>query len=277
MNVINVALEVLREAIHRKWFLGIVLGISILLLIMWNVLQFEIVDGALAATELFGDLMGSTIQSADVALRPAFRAASYIIFYGVLVFGIAVCAPLATTLLAPGRIDYLLALPIARWELILGSYVGVLLLTVGGTLYGAAGFMTVLGIKTGVWSTGILLSTTLGSMTFAAIYATMLTMAVFIRYTPAIIIAGLVVMFGGVLGSNIEHIQAEIETQWLSQLLGVVSQFIPRVGRVSHFAADIAGSMPIDEAMLLRSIGGMLFFGLAMLCLGLWHFERKDF
>ena len=277
MNVINVALEVLREAIHRKWFLGIVLGISILLLIMWNVLQFEIVDGALAATELFGDLMGSTIQSADVALRPAFRAASYIIFYGVLIFGIAVCAPLATTLLAPGRIDYLLALPIARWELILGSYVGVLLLTVGGTLYGAAGFMTVLGIKTGVWSTGILLSTTLGSMTFAAIYATMLTMAVFIRYTPAIIIAGLLVMFGGVLGSNIEHIQAEIETQWLSQLLGVVSQFIPRVGRVSHFAADIAGSMPIDEAMLLRSIGGMLFFGLAMLCLGLWHFERKDF
>ena len=277
MNVINVALEVLREAVHRKWFLGITLGISVLLAIMWNVLQFEIVDGALAATELFGDLMGSDIQSADVALRPAFRIASYIIYYGVLVFGIAVCAPLATTLLAPGRIDYLLALPIARWELILGSYVGVLVLTIAGTLYGAAGFMTVLGLKTGVWSTGILLSTVLGSITFAAIYATMLTMAIFIRYTPAIIIAGLLVMFGGVLASNIEAIQAEIETQWLSESLGLISQFVPRVVRVSHFAADIAGSMPVNEAMLIRSIGGMLFFGLAMLCLGLWHFERKDF
>ena len=277
MNVINVALEVLREAVHRKWFLGITLGISVLLAIMWNVLQFEIVDGALAATELFGDLMGSDIQSADVALRPAFRAASYIIYYGVLIFGIAVCAPLATTLLAPGRIDYLLALPIARWELILGSYVGVLVLTIAGTLYGAAGFMTVLGLKTGVWSTGILLSTVLGSITFAAIYATMLTMAIFIRYTPAIIIAGLLVMFGGVLANNIEEIQAEIETQWLSQSLGVICQFVPRVVRVSHLAADIAGSMPVNEAMLMRSIGGMLFFGLAMLCLGLWHFERKDF
>ena len=112
MNVLNVAMEVLREAVHRKWFLGIGLGISVLLIIMWNVLQFEIVDGALAATELFGDIMGSQIQSADVALRPAFRVASYIIYYGVLIFGIAVCAPLATTLLAPGRIDYLLALPI---------------------------------------------------------------------------------------------------------------------------------------------------------------------
>lgn len=277
MNVINVAMEVLREAVHRKWFLGITLGISVMLAIMWNVLQFEIVDGALAATELFGDLMGSDIQSADVALRPAFRAASYIIYYGVLIFGIAVCAPLATTLLAPGRIDYLLALPIARWELILGSYVGVLMLTITGTLYGAAGFMAVLGLKTGVWSTGILLSTVLASITFAAIYATMLTMAVFIRYTPAIIIAGLLVMFGGMLASNIENIQAEIETQWLSQCVGVISQFVPRVVRVSHFAADIAGSMPVNEAMLMRSIGGMLFFGLAMLCLGLWHFERKDF
>ena len=56
-----------------------------------------------------------------------------------------------------------------------------------------------------------------------------------------------------------------------------ISQFVPRVVRVSHFAADIAGSMPINEAMLVRSIGGILFFGLAMLCLGLWHFERKDF
>ena len=277
MNVINVAMEVLREAIHRKWFLGIGLGISVVLIIMWNFLQFEIVDGALAATELFGDLMGSQIQSAEVALRPAFRVASYIIYYGVLIFGIAVCAPLATTLLAPGRIDYLLALPIARWELILGSYVGVLILTISGTLYGAAGFMAVLGLKTEVWSTGILLSTVLASITFAAIYATMLTMAIFIRYTPAIMIAGLLVMVSGILASNIDALRAEIETQWLSQCLGFISQFVPRVVRVSHFAADIAGSMPINEAMLLRSIGGILFFGLAMLCLGLWQFERKDF
>lgn len=277
MNVCNVAIEVLREALHRKWFLGITLGITVLLILMWNVLQFEIVDGALAATQLFGDLMATSIQSADVALRPVFRAASYIIYYGVLIFGMAVCAPLATTLLAPGRIDYLLALPIARWELILGSYLGVLILTAGGTLYGAAGFMTVLGLKTGVWSTGILLATSLGSVTFAAIYAAMLTTAVFIRYTPVIILIGLTVTVGGICASNIEAIQAEIETQWLSTALGTLSQFVPRVVRVSHYAADIAGGMPVDISMLARSLSGMLFFGLSTLCLGLWHFERKDF
>jgi len=277
MNVFNVAIEVLREALHRKWFLGITLGITVLLILMWNVLQFEIVDGALAATQLFGDLMGTSIQSADVALRPVFRAASYIIYYGVLIFGMAVCAPLATTLLAPGRIDYLLALPIARWELILGSYLGVLILAAGGTLYGAAGFMTVLGLKTGVWSTGILLATSLGSVTFAAIYAAMLTTAVFMRYTPVIILVGLTVMVGGICASNIEAIQSEIETQWLSTALGTLSQFVPRVVRVSHYAADIAGGMSVDTAMLARSLSGMLFFGLSTLCLGLWHFERKDF
>lgn len=277
MNIVNVALEVLREALNRKWFLGIALGISVFLILLWNVLQFEIVDGALAATQLFGDMMGTSIQSADVALRPVFRAASYVIYYGVLLFGIAVCAPLATTLLAPGRIDYLLALPIARWELILGSYMGVLVLTLGGTLYGAAGFMTVLGLKTGIWSTGILIATSLSSVTFAAIYAAMLTTAVFVRYTPVIIIAGLCVLMGGILASNIEFIQPEIETLWLRDLLGTLSHFIPRVARVSHYAADIAGDMPIEPAMLIRSLTGMIFFGLSMLCLGLWHFERKDF
>lgn len=277
MNVLNVAMEVLREALNRKWFLGIALGISVFLIILWNFLQFEIVDGALAATQLFGDMIGTTIRSADVALRPVFRVASYVIYYGVLLFGIAVCAPLATTLLAPGRIDYLLALPIARWELILGSYLGVLILTLGGTLYGAAGFMTVLGLKTGIWSTGILIATSLASVTFAALYAAMLTTAVFVRYTPVIIISGLGVMISGILASNIESIQTEIETSWLRHLLGTVSQFVPRVARVSHYAADIAGEMPIEPAMLMRSLSGMVFFGLAMLCLGLWHFERKDF
>jgi ABC-type transport system involved in multi-copper enzyme maturation permease subunit len=277
MNIVNVALEVLREALNRKWFLGIALGISVFMILLWNVLQFEIVDGALAATQLFGDMMGTSIQSADVALRPVFRAASYVIYYGVLLFGIAVCAPLATTLLAPGRIDYLLALPIARWELILGSYMGVLVLTLGGTLYGAAGFMTVLGLKTGIWSTGILIATSLSSVTFAAIYAAMLTTAVFVRYTPVIIIAGLCVLMGGILASNIEFIQPEIETLWLRDFIGALSHFIPRVARVSHYAADIAGDMPIEPAMLIRSLTGMVFFGLSMLCLGLWHFERKDF
>ena len=277
MNVINVAMEVLREALNRKWFLGIGLGISVFLIFLWNVLQFDIVDGALAATQLFGDMIGSSIQSADVALRPVFRAASYVIYYGVLLFGIAVCAPLATTLLAPGRIDYLLALPIARWELILGSYLGVLILTLGGTLYGAAGFMTVLGLKTGIWSTGILIATSLSSVTFASIYAAMLTTAVFVRYTPVIIISGLTVMVAGILASHVESIQMEIETIWLRELLDSLSHFIPRVSRVSQYAADIAGDLPIDPAMLLRSLSGMVFFGLAMLCLGLWHFERKDF
>ena len=277
MNVLNVAMEVLREAMNRKWFLGIALGISVLLILLWNVLQFEIVDGALAATQLFGDMLDSSIQSVDVALRPAFRVASYIIYYGVLLFGIAVCAPLATTLLAPGRIDYLLALPIARWELIFGSYLGVLILTLGGTLYGAAGFMTVLGLKTGIWSTGILIATLLSSVTFASIYAAMLTTAVFIRYTPVIIMAGLAVMFGGILASNIEVFMAEIETLWLREFVGSLSHFIPRVTRVSHYAADIAGDMPIEPAMLMRSLSGMIFFGLSMLCIGLWHFERKDF
>ena len=41
MNVLNVAMEVLREALNRKWFLGIALGISVFLIILWNFLQFD--------------------------------------------------------------------------------------------------------------------------------------------------------------------------------------------------------------------------------------------
>ena len=277
MNLFNVAFEVLREAMHRKWFLGITLGVSIGLITLWNVLHFEIVDGALAATQLFGNLLGTEIQSAEVALRPAFRIASYLIYYGVLLFCIGASAPLAITLLSPGRVDYLLALPIARWELILGSYLGVLILAAAGTLYGATGFMVILGLKTGVWSPGILVATSLAAVTFSAVYAAMLATAMFIRYTPAVMTAGFAVMMGGVFASYAAEFQAELTTPWLKELLGGASSMIPRVARIGNYAADIAGALPVEPGMLVRSLAGIVLFGLAMLCLGLWHFERKDF
>src|SRR5512138_2086051 len=67
--VLAVACDLLREARARRWVLGLFAATTLVLLAILVGLRLEVVDGALAATRLFGGLLGGgTIQAADVAL-----------------------------------------------------------------------------------------------------------------------------------------------------------------------------------------------------------------
>jgi len=118
--VLHVALDLFREAARRRWFVALGAGITLLLCVAGLTLRMDVVDGALAATRLFGKVIHTDIRSVDVALRPVFRAAAYVIFYGGLAFFILACSDFAPSLLAPGRIEHLLSLPVQRWQLLGG-------------------------------------------------------------------------------------------------------------------------------------------------------------
>ncbi|HSN92056.1 MAG TPA: hypothetical protein VLS93_12575, partial [Anaeromyxobacteraceae bacterium] len=120
MRTLAVARDLLREARARRWVLALAAGVTLLLLMAAFALELEVVDGALAASRFFGERTNDEIRPADVALRPLFEGVSYVVFYAGTLFGILACADFAPALLAPGRIEHLLALPVRRWELVLG-------------------------------------------------------------------------------------------------------------------------------------------------------------
>ena len=134
--VVGIAGYVLREAAARKFILAFLLGVTGLLVTLSLSLRIEVVDGALAASRLFGELLPTDIRAVDVALRPVFMAAAGIVFYGGILFGIVACSDFAPSLLSPGRIEHLLALPLRRWHLLAGTLLGVMTLAVLGAVYG---------------------------------------------------------------------------------------------------------------------------------------------
>src|SRR5262249_54162730 len=152
MTSFAVAMDLLREAAARRWFLALGLALTGALLLLLTSLRLEVVDGALAATRLFGQPVYHSIQPAGVALRPGFLVAGRLVFGGGLGFGVLSCAAFAPALLSPGRIEHLLSLPVRRWELLAGTFLGVLALALAGAVYASAGLVVVLGAKTGVWT-----------------------------------------------------------------------------------------------------------------------------
>jgi Cu-processing system permease protein len=277
VRVLAVAADILREAAARKWVLALGIGITVLLTVVASALRLEVVDGALSATRLFGADMNSDIRSVDVAMRPVFTAAAYLVFYGGLVAGIIACADFGPALLAPGRIEHLLAQPVHRWELVAGTFLGVLVLVAAGALYGAGGFSIILGLKTGVWTAGPLLGALLAICAFIAVYGPMLAVSIFVRSASLSAITGAAVLVAGILAGMRQAVAVGLEAGWARASFLLVTAALPRLSRVGIYAGDLAGSRTVEPADLARHLVGSILFGLGALAVGIWHFERKDF
>ncbi|EYF01209.1 hypothetical protein [Chondromyces apiculatus] len=277
MKTFTIAADLLREAASRRWFLALGLAITLILLVLGLALRIEVVDGALAASRLFGRTLHNPIRAADVALRPLFRAASYLIFYGGLLFGAVACADFGPSLLAPGRIEHVLSLPVRRFELILGTFLGVLVLSLLGALYGSTGLVVLFGVKTGVFTARPIVSALLASATFSALYGAMLAVSIVARSAALSAATGLALLGLGVLAGYRERVATFLEAGLSRAAFETFTLVLPRISTLADAASDIAASTPIDSGALLANLAGVCIYGLAALALGIHFFEHRDF
>ena len=277
MTALVVAIDLLREAAARKWFLALGIATTLALIVVGAALRLEVVDGALAATRFFGSSMDSEIRAVDVALRPVFEAAAYLVFYGGAGFGVLACAGFGPSLLAPGRIEHLLSLPVRRHELLGGTLLGVIALSLIGALYGTGGLTIILGVKTGYWTPRLIVAGLLASLSFASIYAAMLSAALFVRSAPLAGAVGGFLLAAGIAAGHRAELAALFEPGAGRWLFEVVTAPLPRLSAIAEAAGDLAATRAVDLPALARLLTGQVVFGLAAFALGVWRFERKDF
>ncbi len=277
MTVLAVAGDLVREARSRRWVLALLAATTLLLALVTVGLRLDVVDGALAATRFFGGDLRTDVRAADVALRPLFVAISYVVFYAGLFLGVVATADFGPTLLAPGRIELLLALPVRRWELLAGTFLGVEALVLGGAAYGGGGMTLVLWVKTGVLNPGPLAAALAAAVAFAPVYAGMLAVAVLARSAALSGGAGLVLLVAGLVAGN-RTAFAEIFEEGASRavFLGVTAA-LPRLSALGRIGPALAKAEAPAAGPALAIAAGALAFALALLALGVDRFERKDY
>jgi len=277
LRTLTVARDLLREARARRWVLALFAGITLLLVALGFGLELEVVDGALAAQRLFGGAMDRSIRPADVALRPLFQAAASIVFYGGLLLGISVCADFGPSLLAPGRIESLLALPVRRAELLVGTFAGVLALVLAGALYGGAGLALMIWVKAGVFNAGPIVAAALAAVAFSALYAAMLLSVVVVRSAALSAAAATAVyMIGLVAGKRAALAQLFSPGLRRSIFLAVTAPF-PRLTGLADAALAVADGEPLPWARLAGLLLGTALFSAGLLAVAIALFERKDY
>lgn len=274
-KVLNVAADILREATTRRWLQALWLIITLAVLLLTLALRLEVAEGVLAGAHLFGGSIDHELKPPDMALQPVFVAGAWIMFVGGTLFCSLSCSDFAPELLAPGRIEQLLALPLRRSELVLGTYLGVLSIATLVSLYTGLLFTLLLGMKSGVWSLALLGAALASSVAFAAVYGAMLAGASLVRSAA----------LSAALGGTLFVVCCTFTTPTFATLFSAgtsrqrfeaLISWLPRLDLLGQLGPALAGSEPLPAGSL-RALLGTLSFGLACVALAIWSVERKDF
>jgi Cu-processing system permease protein len=276
-QVLRVAADLLAEALRRRWFLGLFGAITAVLVGLGLSLELEVVDGAIAGSKLFGELFTDEILSADRVLTPLYLATAYVGFYGGTFFLAIACSDFAVELLAPGRIEHLLSLPVTRFQLLLGTYLGVVTLGLLSVLYGAVGVVVLLGSKTGLWNGALLEGALVGWVGFCAVYAAMLASAFFVRSAALSAAVGLGTLVLGVVSSEREAIAALFEPGVRQGLFRVAVTPFPRLATLATTAAHLSTGLHVPALTTAKLLAGALLFAASLLLVAVYRFERQNF
>jgi ABC-type transport system involved in multi-copper enzyme maturation permease subunit len=125
------------------------------------------------------------------------------LFTGIVLFGIFATAGVIPDALERGTVDLYLSKPIARWELLLGKYLGAVLSIFINVAYFMVGAWLIFGIKCQTWDSQIILSTFTTTFMFACLYALVAFIGVLTRNTPVTII--LVYLFLFLVGPVLQN------------------------------------------------------------------------
>src|SRR5687768_1634690 len=117
--------DTFREAFARKIFWGLFGFSTLLILFFIFIMRIDVVEGALATISLFGN--ESRAQDVGRLVRGAHSAIAAYLYSIGLFLSVFASAGLIPTVFEPGRIELLLSKPVARHHILLGRYLGNLL------------------------------------------------------------------------------------------------------------------------------------------------------
>jgi ABC-type transport system involved in multi-copper enzyme maturation permease subunit len=122
---------------------------------------------------------------------------------GITLFGVIATAGIIPDTLEKGIVDLYLSKPIARWQLLLGKYLGAVTVVFVNSAYFLGGLWMVFGIKIGVWNVEMVLAAFTMAFVFACLFSIVAFLGVLSRGAAVPIIGAFLYLL--VIGTVLQH------------------------------------------------------------------------
>lgn len=269
---IALVVDTFREAFARRIFWGFFGCCTALLLFLMFILRIDVVAGALATISIFGNTLPTTnVQNLVQQTQSVIAMALYFMGMALAIFA---SAGLVSAVFEPGRIELLLSKPVSRTHLLLGRYVGNLLVVAANILYLVVGSWLIFGIKTDIWGAGFLISSLFTIFMFGVMLAVIVLVGVLWDSAAVAIMVSFAMSIVTLIVAQKTTLERLLSSEWSRNVVRFLYYVLPKTSDISVIIRHVILNQPIDSWMPVWSTA---LFGIAVLGLGIWRFRTRTF
>lgn len=276
MKFLAIILYTLRESLAKKTFMAFFVVVTLVHLLFMFSVNVDVVDGAMATVKLMGndeqkEMAVEKLRDGIIKIEAGVATAMYV---GGIFLSIFATASLVPNMLEKGSVDLMLSRPFARWQLLLGRYLGGLSIVAINVAYLIGGAWLILSIKTEFWHVPFLLSGLLIISVFGVLFAIMTFVGVTARNSGVSIIAAYLVVFFSPMLLARDQIYALLSQKIYQWLLDGIYYLTPRTTELGKITTSLVlGEAITSWAPLFQSLA----IGAGFLMAAIYVFEKKDF
>lgn len=265
--------DTFREALARKIFWGL-FGLSTAMIAFFLfIMKIDVVEGATATISLFGRSNSREVDVNTVVRQVQGGIATFLYTWGMFL-SIFASAGLTPSLLEPGRIELLLSKPLSRTHLLLGRYLGNILIVGLNTAYLVGGIWLLLGIKTEIWAPGFLISIGTTLFLFAVLLTVVVLVGVLFESTALAVMIPVGLMLTSPILAQYELAIKLLSSQWSRDLWKALYHVLPKVYDIGKMNLDFVRNGRVESLLPLWTSAG---FGIVVLSGAVYLFRRRDF
>ena len=264
--------DTFQEARARWLFWGLFGLSTLLLLIFLFVLKIDLVQGAISIMGITGTTRALTVRT--FVLRSYSFISIFLYIWGTLL-AIFASSGLIPSVLEPGRIALLLSKPVSRPVLLLGRYIGNVLVVAANHIYLVAGIWIIIGLKTHMWEPRFLLAIP----TCLFMFAVLLCVVTFIGVATesaalAVMMSAALMVISAILAQR-QIVVKLLSSEWSRDLWRGLYWTVPKF---YDLATVMMQTIVFDRNLDWRTpLWTSAAFGVAVLGGTLYLFTRRDF
>jgi len=276
MKILALVQYTFRELIARATM--IVLASISTLVLLFCLLAFSArTTDAGTVVRFFGNDMstpvsGEQLQNFVGQLQSGFSGG---LFLGVVLFGVLATAGAIPDMLERGTADLYLSKPLARWQLLLGKFLGAVAVVFVNIVYFIGALWLISGLRLGVWNLSFLSSALLMTVVFASLYAVIVFTSVLTRTTAVAVLTAflLIVLVEPILHSRQTSLYLLSENGVYRAILDGIAYALPQISGARDTVARHIVQRPVEWGPVAQCVAS----GAGFFALGAWFFHRRDY
>lgn len=266
-------LDTFQEARARWLFWGLFGLSSLLIAIFLFVLRIDVVQGAVSLMGI--QATAHPVYDIQKFVNISYAWVSIVLYIWGTFLAIFASAGLIPSVLEAGRISLLLSKPLTRTMLLMGRYLGNILIVVINHVYLICSIWLVIGLKTNIWETRFLLSIPISIFIFAVLLCVVVLIGVVFESSALSVMAPAALMLISTILAQRQIVVRLLDSEWSRDLWLAFYWIVPKFFDLGSAMKQI---IQYDhEANWVTPVWTSAVFGLVVLSSAIYVFQKRDF